>query len=242
MQLPQWRMQVLLLALACSAQYVLAQMPPMEPLQPFKPLAPLPPLRPFPGFAPFPAMQQMPPMQMPQMQMPSFPNFPTMQPFQGPAGGPGTYSASSSSSSFAGPRASTTPGCTVVQETSGESQGSTGSGSTSCRLSQRVEVCHSAAQGSKGHTRAVATINGKEATCCVVLLKLPAKTQQLFCASPAKSVNYSRMPAANTAVELKPTCSSSKPGGSAGSLSCTGRRHVLRWHGVHGSLFAWKRV
>lgn len=121
-----------------------------------------------------------------------------------------------------GSRTSSTPGCTVVQQTSGESQGSNQAGSTSCSLSQKVEVCQSSRPGSQGHTRAVATINGQESTCCVVLLKLPTKTPQLFCAAPSRGMGYSRMPAANTAVELKPTCSSSLPGTTAGSLACTG--------------------
>lgn len=216
---------VLLAALACSTQAALGQFPPLQPfqplqpLQPFRPLAPLPPLKPLPGFAPFP-----------QMEMPQFPSFAPQQPMAGaaaagraggPGMGPGTYSASSSSSSFAGPRPSTTPGCTVVHETAGESQGSSKAGSSACSLSQRIEVCQSNKPGSRGHTRAIATINGQPSTCCVVLIKLPAKTPQLFCAAPSRATAYARMPAANTAVELKPECSSSTADGATGRLSCT---------------------
>lgn len=223
----QQRILVLLAALACSAQAVMAQFPPLQPfeplqpLQPFRPLAPLPPMKPLPGFAPFP-----------QMELPQFPSFAPQQPFAGAAAaggraggprmGPGTYSASSSSSSFGGPRASTTPGCTVVQETAGDSQGSSKAGTSSCSLSQRIEVCQSSKPGSRGHTRAIATINGQSSTCCVVLMKLPAKTPQLFCAAPGRATAYARLPAASTAVELKPQCSSSTAVGTAGSLSCTG--------------------
>jgi hypothetical protein len=218
------RALLLLGVLAVSAQAALAQLlpplqpfEPLQPMQPFKPFAPLPPMQPMPGFPPFP--------EFPQMQMPAFP---TMGTFgggaaAGRAGGPGTFSASSSSSSFGGPRASTTPGCQVVQETSGASMaGSSKAGQSSCSLSQRVEICKSDKPGSKGHTRAVASVNGQEATCCVMLLKLPAKTPQMFCAAPTRGPSYLRMPAANTAVVMKPECSSSTAGRSVGSVSCTG--------------------
>lgn len=223
------RALLLLGVLAASAQSAIAQLlpplqpfEPLQPMQPFKPFAPLPPMQPMPGFPPFPAF--------PQMQMPAFP---TMGAFGGAAaagraGGPGVYS-SSSSSSFGGPRASTTPGCTVVQETSGASMGSSSNaGQSSCRLSQRVEICKSNKPGAKGHTRAVASVNGQEATCCVVLLKLPAKTPQLFCAAPTRSPNFLRMPAADTAVVMKPECSSSTATGrTVGSVSCTGETRLL---------------
>lgn len=111
----------------------------------------------------------------------------------------------------------------MVQESSGESQGSSSrAGSASCSLSQRIEVCQGTRPGSLGHTKAVATINGQQSSCCVVLLKLPAKTPQLFCSAPNRGPGYSRLPAANTAVELKPECSSDVAEGTAGSLSCTG--------------------
>lgn len=221
-QLPLLLVLASFLALACTAAH--AQLPPlqpfeplqplqpMQPMQPFRPLAPLPPMKPLPGFAPFP-----------QMEMPPFPSFGAAT---GGGGGPaGRYSASSSSSASSfggGGRASTTPGCTVLQETSGESQaGSSKAGSTSCSLSQRVEVCSSSKPGARGHTRAVATINGQPSTCCVVLLKLPARTPQLFCAAPNRGKTYSRIPAVGTSIDLKPECSSSTSDGTAGSLSCT---------------------
>lgn len=222
---------------------------PLQPMQPMQPFRPLAPLRPLPGFPDMPQMPQMPPMA-------NFGGFGAGGPGgvyagssstasstgAGGAGGSSTTSSttnnraaggsvtSSFSSSFGG--ASTTPGCTVVQETSGESQGSSGDGSTSCRLSQRVEVCNSANPNSKGHVRAVASINGQEATCCVALQKVDTKALQMFCAAPKRSGNYLRMPAAGTTVDLKPACSSSLTGQqpgvatAAGSLACTGEAHM----------------
>jgi hypothetical protein len=82
--------------------------------------------------------------------------------------------------------------------------------------------------------RAVATINDVESHCCVVLLKLPAKTPQLFCAAPSRSRSYSRLPAAGVSVELRPSCTSTTPGATGGSLACTGEHaSAMRHDGTH---------
>jgi hypothetical protein len=64
----------------------------------------------------------------------------------------------------------------------------------------------------------VANINGNNAYCCVMLMKLPQKTLAHFCAAPFQSKGFAQMPP-NAVVELKPSCHNSL--GAKGSLACT---------------------